>query len=312
MKKLRIAVTGGSGKIGVHVVRELVRRGNKVWNLDRRQAHKPDAPFVYVDLAKREQVQRAFEGMDAVCHLGEIPNPGGFSPEHVYLTNTRIGSTVLQTAADLRIPHVIYTSTCQVYGAWGSPPLAPEYFPLTEAHPRRPNNAYGLSKAANERFAELAARDSGVRVSIFRFPYVQDWDFNPADEGERQWLESATGRLNDLGTYVHISDAAHAFALAVEKPRPGCEAYHFSAPEIISAVPVADRLRVHHAGYPAPPKGWPAFGSPLDCTKARQHFGWIAKYNVLDIYRKHCGHEPRGTVAPAITAARKQRSRKRG
>src|SRR4051812_27967356 len=110
---MRIAVTGGSGRIGAYVVRELLSRGHEVINLDRRAAKDPanGARFVVIDLARRELVQPIFEQVEAVCHLGEIPSVNaGVSPEEVYAQNTRAGAVVLQTAADLKLKRVIYTS----------------------------------------------------------------------------------------------------------------------------------------------------------------------------------------------------------
>ncbi len=43
---------------------------------------------------------------------------------------------------------------------------------------------------------------------------------------------------------------------------------------------------------PPLPADWPAYGSLLLCTKAREHFGWEPAVNVLGIYRKKFGKEP--------------------
>src|SRR4051812_25784697 len=129
---MRVAVTGGSGRIGSAVGGELLSRGHEVVNLDRRAPAEPNASarFVQVDLTRRELVQPALERVEAVCHLGEIPSAhGAVSPEEVYSTNARAGSVVLQTAADLRLTRVISTSSCQVYGMWDTPRVGPKYLP---------------------------------------------------------------------------------------------------------------------------------------------------------------------------------------
>jgi nucleoside-diphosphate-sugar epimerase len=293
MSKMRVAVTGGSGRIGSEVIRALVERGHSVVNIDRRQAAEPICRFVYADLRRREQVQPTLEQVDAVCHLGEIPNANvGRSPEEVFWHNTRCGSVVLQTAADLKLQRVIYTSSCQVYGIWagrGHGNTRPHYLPLDESHPLQPQNVYALSKVANEQYAQLTAAEHGLSIAIFRFPWTAAVD--PKSDDAMRWLEKQTGEPDGLATYLHVDDAARAYVAALEHPRPGCEAYHFVAAEVMSAVPIAQRLALH-PDYPPLPHDWPAFKSPVTTQKAREHLGWEPQFNLLDAYRTKFGREP--------------------
>src|SRR5215467_589790 len=97
-KRLRVAVAGGSGRVGAFVVKELQARGHEVINVDRRYPREPGGQFIYAQLTQREQVQPILEKVDAVAHLGEIPNAaGGASPVDVWAENTRAGAIVLQT-----------------------------------------------------------------------------------------------------------------------------------------------------------------------------------------------------------------------
>lgn len=293
-KPLRVAVTGGSGRIGRHVVKRLLARGHSVVNLDRTLGPESLARFCYVDLRKRELVQPLFEQVEAVCHLGEIPGlRGSMSPEEVYAHNTQVGSVILQTAADLKLARVIYTSTNQVYGCFGDPPVPPVRLPFDETHPLLPQNAYAMSKVANEGYAQFVSRHQKLSVAIFRFPAVWDWDISDENiERFKMWMRHGDGPPHDLSTYLHSSDAAQAYVLAVENPRPGCEAYHFNAREIFSAAPLRDRLLKHFPDYPKLPDGWPNYASPLLCTKAKEHFGWEPQVNYLDTFRAKFGKEP--------------------
>lgn len=291
MKSLRVAVTGGSGRIGSQVVKQLVERGHKVLNLDRREATEPRARFIFVDLRQREQIQPIFENVDAVAHLGEIPGIWGHTPEEVLSHNVTVGSVVLQTAADLKIPRVIYTSTCQTYGFWTYPQVAPLRLPFDETHPLQPQNAYSLSKAVNENFAQLVSKYQGLSVAIFRFPAVYPWDKMAEDYNWAQ-LEKRTGKIDGFQTYVHVDDAARAYVLALENPRPGCEAYHFTADEVEILSPLRERLIRDHPHFPQLPADWPPFKSPVSTAKALAHFGWAPTWNLLDVYRKKFGRAP--------------------
>ena len=87
-------------------------------------------------------------------------------------------------------------------------------------------------------------------------------------------------------------DVAKAYALAVERRRPGCEAYHFSAAEILSLYPLAARVAAHHPAYPKLPDDWPVFKSPMTTAKAREHLGWEPTWNFLHFYRRRGGEFP--------------------
>ncbi|HST96100.1 MAG TPA: NAD(P)-dependent oxidoreductase, partial [Geodermatophilus sp.] len=86
---MRIAVTGGSGKLGRVVVADLTAHGHTVVNLDREPPPpgpdgRPAGRFVKIDLADHGQVldvllgvdEHHRHGLDAVVHLGAIPAPG--------------------------------------------------------------------------------------------------------------------------------------------------------------------------------------------------------------------------------------------
>ena len=284
---MRIAVTGGSGRVGSFVVRELILRGHDVINIDRRPLDLAGARFVYADLGHREQVQPIFEQVDAVCHLGEIPSVHvAMSADAVFSHNMRVASVVMQTAADLKIGRVIYTSSCQAYGMWDGPVAKPLRLPFDETHPLAPHNAYALGKAAGEMYAKLMANRHGLSVAAFRLPWVENREYSDSIVESMRVMPKQT---DGFATYCHAADVARAFALAIERPRGGFEAYHFSAAEIFSLQPLAARLKAHHPDYPPLSNDWPAFRSPLLTQKARDHFGWEPKWNLLDFYRERHG-----------------------
>ena len=287
---MRIAVTGGSGKIGSAVCRELVARGHEVINLDLHPPAEAVGRFVQGSAGQREIVQPVFEQVDAVAHLGEIPNVhAGPSPEEVYARNTRAGAIVMQTAADLKLKRLIYTSSCQVYGMWAGTCTRPARLPFDETHPIAPHNAYAAAKAANETYARIMSDRHGLSVAIFRLPWVHTGD---TLEPMATHLKARPQHTDGFATYAQVSDIARAYALALEQPRPGCEVYHFSAAEIMSLYPLRDRLHEHHPDFPPLPADWPPFRTPMVITRARDHFGWEPRWNWLDLYRRAHG-EPR-------------------
>ena len=287
---MRVAVTGGSGRIGTFVVKELLARGHEVFNIDRRQPAESLCKFVFAQLGQRELVQPVLEQVEAVCHLGEIPSVhAGQSPEETFAQNVRAGGVVMQSAADLKLKRAIYTSSCQVYGFWAGGRAVPQRLPFDETHPLSPQNAYAVGKVAMEIYCRMLAEQQGLSVAAFRFPWVRGDEY---EESAAAALRQKPQKTDGFATYVHAADIARAYALALERPRPGFEAYHFSAAEICSFHPLADRLREHHPAYPPLPADWPALKSPVLTTKLREHFGWEPAWNFLDFYRERHG-EPR-------------------
>jgi len=216
--------------------------------------------------------------------------PTHLSLEDHFIHNTTVGAVVMQTAADLKIQRLIYTSTCQVYGFWGDPVFPPKCLPLDETHPYQPSNVYACAKVANEQLAYMVSRAHGLSIAIFRFPAV--WWRGNESGAEMSWFDGMVQGGDGCGTYVGREDAARAFALALEHPRPGCEAYHFSAPEVLSSLPLTELIEKHNPGFPKLPADWPGIKSPVICDKAKEHFGWTPQFNAMDIFRKHYGRDP--------------------
>jgi nucleoside-diphosphate-sugar epimerase len=279
-EKLRIAVTGGAGRIATAVIRSLLAHGHEVVALDRRQPEQALCKFHFVDLRVREYLQPIFETCNAVIHLGEIPNLDHTrSPEATYNDNTTAGGTVMQTAVDLKIRRLIYTSSCQVYGTWGWPLVAPAYLPVDEKMPLRPQNQYGCSKVANENYARMLADTTpGLSVTVIRMPWVV-MENDP--ERMRKWLRrDPNGPGEGLGTYVHISDVARAYVAAIELAEPGWEAYHLSAAKTRLTIGLREYISRYYPDYPQLPADWPDFKSPMDCSKARQKLGWEPQWDL--------------------------------
>lgn len=277
MKKLRIAVTGGSGRIGTALVRHLSECGHEVTNIDRHEPQSNAGSFVQADLRNRTAIEPIFRACNAVCHLGEHPGVGRLKPEEAFSHNTAAGSTVMQTAADAGVRRIVYTSSCQVYGAWGHPTFPLERLPIDETYPLRTTNAYAASKAANELFARMLALASpALSIAIFRFPAVMYCESGARKRASLVELAKTRG-TDGYCSYLAMPDAADAYARALEAEFSGCEAFHFGAPDIFGAMPITAWLQRHAPEWPAPPPDYPPFQGPLDCRKAHRLLGWRAE-----------------------------------
>ena len=284
----RVAVTGASGNVGGAVARELIARGLTVINLDRRPSADDRLPSLLIDLRDREAVHRALANVDAVCHLGEIPNLCGLPPAEVFAHNTAVGAAVFQAAADLKLRRVVYASSIQYYGFCGSNSAVPRFLPLDESHPPQPQQAYALSKVANESYARMVAERQGLSIAAIRLPWMSNWRLDGRED--LSFLDRPTETAYELGTYLHVRDGATAFAAALLSPRPGFEAYNVMAPNALTNRPLADVLHEAHPTYPKLPVNWPALRCPYVDTKFRTHFGWAPQVDIVALHQQNALH----------------------
>ena len=159
---MKILVTGAGGFLGGHVARHLVVAGHDVTGFDLAPASDAGFGSIEGDLLDTEAVADAVRGRDAVCHLGAIGDVylAGERPELASAVNVT-GSANIALAAAAAGARVVYASTWEVYGE-------PEYQPMDEAHPCRPDHPYNITKLAGEQVLLAADRLQDVPVVALR------------------------------------------------------------------------------------------------------------------------------------------------
>ncbi|MDQ0210304.1 NAD-dependent epimerase/dehydratase family protein [Arthrobacter bambusae] len=223
---MRIAVTGGSGKLGRHVVRRLSGDGHQVLNLDRAGERSPG--LAIVDLRDYGQVLDVFlglddrhSGFDAVVHLGAIPAPGIVPDVATFENNMLSTYNVFQAARRAGIKKIVYASSETVLGLPFD--VDPPYIPVDEEYPARPESTYSLVKHLEEQMAiELTRWDPELSIVGLRFSNVMD-----VEDYERFPSFDAEARLRkwNLWGYIDGRDGAQAVARALEYGKPGFEAF---------------------------------------------------------------------------------------
>jgi nucleoside-diphosphate-sugar epimerase len=223
---MRIAVTGGSGKLGRHVVRRLVGDGHEVLNLDRAGERSPG--LVIVDLRNYGQVLDALlglddrhSGFDAVVHLGAIPAPGIVPDATTFENNMLSTYNVFQAARRAGVKKIVYASSETVLGLPFD--VDPPYIPVDEEYAARPESTYSLVKHLEEQMAvELTRWDPELSITGLRFSNVMD-----AEDYERFPSFESDARLRkwNLWGYIDGRDGAQAVAHALENGKPGFEAF---------------------------------------------------------------------------------------
>jgi len=223
---MRVAVTGGSGKLGRSVVRRLGEDGHEVTNLDRTGTR--GRGFTEVDLRDYGQVvdvllglEDRHSGFDAVVHLAAIPAPGHAPDAATFENNMQATYNVFQAARRAGIKKIVYASSETVLGLPFD--VDPPYIPVDEEYPARPESTYSLVKHLEEQMAiQLTRWDPELSISGLRFSNVMD----PEDYEEFPSFDhDARLRKWNLWGYIDGRDGAQAVARALEHGKPGFEAF---------------------------------------------------------------------------------------
>jgi nucleoside-diphosphate-sugar epimerase len=269
-----IVVTGGSGRAGRAVIPELREAGYEVRNVDQKPAE--SGRLYRADVADLGQTVAALQGADAVVHLAAIPSPGGYPHSVVFGLNVMSTWNVLEAAEMLGIEKLVLASSVNAVGlAYGQHRIRPEYFPVDEGQPARPEDSYSLSKWVGEQMADAFARRRRVQLASFRFHGL--WD---TSQGPRQGLPHTDPErgAKELWGYLDLRDAARACRMALEADWEGHEAFFLTAADTILGIPTEEAIRRTYPGVPMR-KELPGFAAAFDTSKAERLFGWRPQFS---------------------------------
>ena len=281
-RKLRVAVTGGSGKVGREAIKALREAGHRPANFDVKPS--PDGVrTTLADFADFGQAMGALSGVDtiggpfdAVVHLAGIPAPG-LAPDHrIFENNTLSTYNVFSVCRRLGIRRIVWASSETLLGLPFETP--PPFAPLDESV-SRPEWSYSLTKQLGEVMAETFVRWSPeTSISSLRFSNV----FGPDDYGLIAQIQARPEpRKMNLWGYVDARDCGEACRLAVEAAIPGHQAYLIAAADTAVEIPSAELMRRF---FPDVPLRRPVEGcvSLLSTEKAARMLGYRPRYSWRD------------------------------
>jgi nucleoside-diphosphate-sugar epimerase len=279
--KQRVAVTGGSGKVGRASVRQLLESGYEVVNLDAVAPSEPLCRFTRIDFTDYGQVLEAFtaidggwEGLDAVVHLAAIPGPSHAGNAKTFANNAVSTFNVFQAARHAGIRNIVWASSETLLGIpFDSPP---PYLPLDEYVERRPETSYSLAKLVDETIAEQFCRwDPKLKAIGLRFSYVKEEAEYSAfasineDPGLQYW---------NFWSYIDVRDAAQAVQKALEYEPPGLAVFIIASPDTVVDRSTGSLLKEYFPTVPLK-KEFGEHESVLSTEKARELLGWKPRHS---------------------------------
>lgn len=279
---MRVAVTGGNGKLGSATVAALGEAGHDVANLD---IAGPDRwSFTRVDLTDYGQVVDALagvdgkhDGLDAVVHLAAVPASGLWADSATFHNNMNATFNVFQAARRLGIGRIVYASSETLLGIPFDTP--PPYLPLDEEFESRPESMYSVVKHLEEELAKKLVRwDPDLSITALRFSNVmavEDYAQFPsfdADARLRSW---------NLWGYIDARDGAEAIRLALEAGRPGFDMFNIFAADTVMSRPNDELVAEVFPGVELR-RNLGSNDSLAPTDKARRILGFEAKHSWRD------------------------------
>lgn len=320
--KMKVLVTGGSGYIGTHTAVELLKGGHEVLVVDNLSNSRAEMiaqvekicgkrpVFEKFDLCSRDKVFDFFSrhtGIEGIIHFAAFKAVGESveKPLLYYHNNLVSLLNILEGMREFSIPHLVFSSSCTVYGQ-------PEKLPVTEDSPvQQANCPYGNTKQISEEIiTDFLLGQENFSAILLRY-------FNPIGAHESALIgELPLGVPNNLmpfitqtaigirdylrvfgndyntpdGTairdYIHVVDLAEAHIAALErlslhKNTTPCEVFNVGTGNGFSVLQVIESF-IRSTGLEfdfriAPRRAGDVEQIWADTTKANQLLGWKAK-----------------------------------
>jgi nucleoside-diphosphate-sugar epimerase len=287
----KIAVTGGSGKAGRAVIRDLYEHGHEVLNIDLvgvaegglKSNHPEDPiPFLRADVTDFGQALEALSGGDtlpgieAVVHLAAIPSPAHSTANQIFAVNVSSMHAVFSAAQRLGLQKVVWASSETTLGL----PFdrQPDYAPVDEAHVY-PETSYALSKVVGEEMARQFSRWSGIPIIGLRFSNVM-----VRSDYERfgAWQGDPDARKWNLWGYVDESHVAQSVRAALATDLHAADSFIIAAADTVMEMPSRELMA---AAFPDVPLADNVTGNDtlLDISKAREILGYDPQFSWRDL-----------------------------
>jgi len=325
----KILVTGGCGYIGSHTIVDLLENGFQVISIDDNsrstaypvngieQITRQKIKNYQVDLKNFDETLAVFQenpDIVGVIHFAAYKAVGeSVKAPLLYYENNLFGLiNLLKCVGEFKVPHVVFSSSCTVYGN-------PDSIPVTESSPvKKAESPYGATKQMGEEILENFSQTSDTSTILLRY-------FNPVGAhasaligempvGRPQNLvpaitQTAIGKIpklvvfgNDYPTrdgscirdYVHVCDIARAHTLALQylllkKNKTNCEVFNLGTGNgvtVLEAIHAFEKVSGVPLNYEIGPKrAGDVIAIYANNDAARKGLGWEIRHDLTEMMR---------------------------
>ena len=161
-KNKKILVTGGTGLIGIPLVKMLIEREGaqvRVASLDDKSRCHPQAEFMRLNLTEASNCLKACEGQEMVFHLAGIKGSPAMTakrPASFFYPTIAFNTHMLEAARIAGVKRYLFTSSVGVYG------------PSEVFHE---DDVWQTFPSPNDRFAGWAKRMGELQLEAYRIEY---------------------------------------------------------------------------------------------------------------------------------------------
>jgi nucleoside-diphosphate-sugar epimerase len=294
---MRVVVTGGSGRLGQYVIRELFTHNHAVASLDSIKPRECLCPTYNVDLTKFDALLEHFKNAEAVVHLARIRFPFTENGFHAakqrwefadvagdaerFNQNVAITNNVLAAAQERAVKKIVCGSSLAVYGFYyPSTDLHPDYLPVDEDHRLRPQDPYGITKLIGEKLCDALVQKSGAQVASLRLAGVYtEAHRSMLFERKKNPIARGTGAL---WSYIDARDAARACRLALETNFTGHQTFNICARTTIMDTPTRELMALYLPQVKELRNGLDDRSSGYSTDKAKRILGFESRCSLVD------------------------------
>lgn len=275
--RARIAILGASGFIGRNIVDRFSTEGVEILGCDINSGKVGTLHVDSIDLTCEDSLSGWLESqnVDAIIYLAsEIPQSFSNVEMNIFDNNIKMHKNVLKYWTQSKC-HLIYASTCAVYGTSGPLPWREENAPA-------PENFYSISKLVGE-WLFRTPNLKGHKLTVLRLnaPYGVGGRKTVVNIFLENALTSKPIRLFGTGQreqdFLHVSDIANAFWMAYSTGAEGI--FNIASGNTVTMKQLAEKVVKSVKSS----SGFELSGTPdpgenvkvqVDISKARKHLGF--------------------------------------
>ncbi len=284
---MRVLVTGARGKVGRAAVAALMGAGHDVRATDlfppTFERPKPDEPdYFQAQLTDAGDAFAVVRGAEAVVHAAALPEPTRNPPHVVFRNNLMAVFNVLEAAIRWGVARFVNISSETVPGFYfPERAFLPNYVPVDEEHPIKPQDPYATAKYFGELLMDAAVRRSDIRCISIRPSWVQHEGNYERNLGPQ--VRDASVLSPSFWSYIDVYDLADAIALATESGLPCHEVFYIASPDNVGSRPFEKIVREYYGNRVEVKKPLAREdASGISCAKAKEMLGYNPKRSWRD------------------------------